>query len=120
MLRYHSLCLDFSEATVNLCQVAGKCHVAYGENLEMSLDEYFRSGLDKFYFNEVRSLYSYGQGNSIMVSISVCQVGLSRFKLGTIHMFQKGGILSAFYQLVPTSADNWFTKGYVIMHVKDL
>ena len=41
------------------------------------------------------------------------------------RFFKKGGILSACYQLVPTSADDLFTKGrsichhvYVIMHVK--
>ena len=44
---------------------------------------------------------------------------------GTIHLFQKGGILSECYELVSTSADDWFTEGcpyviiYVIMHVKD-
>ena len=40
--------------------------------------------------------------------------------------FQKGGILSACYQPVSISADNWFIKArsmcyhvYVIMHVQD-
>ena len=46
---------------------------------------------------------------------------------GTIRLFQKGGILSECYQLLPVSADDWFNKVlpmyyhvYVIMHVKDL
>ena len=44
------------------------------------------------------------------------------FDPGTIRLFQEGGILSEFYQFVPTIA----AKGhvlcyhvYVIMHVKD-
>ena len=50
----------------------------------------------------------------------------SGFKLGSICLFEKGGNLSACYQLAPTSGNAWFTKGrsmcyhvYVIMHVKD-
>ena len=57
-----------------------------------------------------------------MVSVSVCQVG----RPGLIRLFKKGGILSACYQPVPASTDDWFTKGhsmcyhfYVLMHVKD-
>ena len=48
------------------------------------------------------------------------------FEPGTIRLFQKGGILLACYQLVPTSADDWFTKACsmryharVKMHVQD-
>ena len=64
-----------------------------------------------------------GEGDNIMVSVSV---KMSRFEPSTIRLFQKGGNLSACYQLVPISVGDWFTKGsstcyhvYVIMHVKD-
>ena len=36
----------------------------------------------------------------------------SRFEPSTIHLFQKGGMLSECYKLVSTSADDWFTKGH--------
>ena len=36
----------------------------------------------------------------------------SRLEPGMIPLFQKGGILSESHKLVPTSADDWFTKGY--------
>ena len=52
--------------------------------------------------------------------------GLSRLEPGTIHLFQKGGILPACYQLLPTTAADWFTKdpamcyhACVILAVKD-
>ena len=56
--------------------------------------------------------------------ICLCQ-SMYCFKVNRI---QKGRDLLACYQLVPTSADDWFNKGsqsmcnhvYVIMHVKDL
>ena len=38
------------EATVRLSQVEGKCMVAYGEDMEMTTQEYFKSGPDRFYF----------------------------------------------------------------------
>ena len=51
---------------------------------------------------------------------------LSRFEPSMIRLFQKGGILPACYQLIPTIADNWFSKGramcnhvYLIINVKD-
>ena len=34
----------------------------------------------------------------------------SRFRPSTIHLFQKGGILSECYQLAPTSPADWFNK----------
>ena len=69
--------------------------------------------------------FYWGRGNSIMVSVSVCEVGLSRLKPSSIRISQKGGDPPACYQLVPTSADDLFNKGgpcvimSVIMHVED-
>ena len=68
-----------------------------------------------------------GWGNSIMVSVSVCEVGRpGSSPARSVCISQKGGDLPACYQLVPTSAEDWFNKGhamcnhvYVIMHVKD-
>lgn len=37
-----------------LSDVVDKCQVTYIEDLNMSPDEYFRSGRDKFYFSEVK------------------------------------------------------------------
>ena len=65
-----------------------------------------------------------GRGNSIMVSVSVCEAGRPGLSLAW-SVSQKGGDLPACYQLVPTSADDWFNKGRpcvvmsVIMLVKD-
>ena len=44
---------------------------------------------------------------------------LSRFEPSMIRLFQKGGILSACYQLVPSNADDWLKNGRpcVIMSV---
>ena len=66
-----------------------------------------------------------GQGNSIMVCVSIFQTGRSGFKPGISCVLQKGGILSC-YQLVSTRAAHWFTIGlamcyhvYVMIHVTD-
>ena len=62
-----------------------------------------------------------------MVSVPVCEVGRpGSTPARSVYISQKGGDLLACYQLVPTSADDWFNKGrvmcfhvYVIMDVKD-
>ena len=63
--------------------------------------------LDKVTLNQCT-----GRGNSIQVSVSVCEVGCQGSSLAqSICISQKGGDLPARYQLVPTSADDWFIKG---------
>ena len=64
-----------------------------------------------------------GGGTSLMVSVTVCQVCCLS---SSTARFQKGGILSVCYQIVPTSAADCFTKGramcchvYMTMHVID-
>ena len=58
-----------------------------------------------------------GRGNSIMVSIMVTCLssGPSKFEPGKIHLFQKGGILSACYEPVSTSADNGSPKAVHVL-----
>ena len=54
---------------------------------------------------------SWGLGNSIMVSVSVYEAGCPGLSPArSVCISQKGGDLPAYYQLVPTSADDWFTK----------
>ena len=51
-----------------------------------------------------------GRGNSIIVSVSVCQSNRPGSSPAQSICFVKK-ILSASYRLVPASADDWFTKG---------
>ena len=47
---------SFEEAKVSLADICGKCEVIYSEEVldsRSKLDEYFRSGPDRFYFTEV-------------------------------------------------------------------
>ena len=53
-----------------------------------------------------------GRGNSVMVSVSVCEAGRPGSSTArSICISQIGGDLQACYQLVPTSAEDWFNKG---------
>ena len=73
--------------------------------------------------DHIQECFSQGWGNSIMVSLSICEVDRPGSSLAQSVCYRKVEI----YQHIPTSANNWFTKGrsmfyhvYVIMHVKDL
>ena len=69
--------------------------------------------------------YHKGGGEIVKWLVSPSVKGPSRFEPGLNCFFQKGGILSACYEFVSTSANDLFTKGLpcvimsVIMHVKN-
>ena len=46
--------VNISECKVSLSQVEEKCHVVYTHDITQSLEQYFRSGQNNFYFSEVR------------------------------------------------------------------
>ena len=54
-----------------------------------------------------------GVGEIVQWLVSPSVIGPSRFVPSTVHLFQKGGNQPECYQLIPTSADDWFNKGHL-------
>ena len=70
------------------------------------------NGVHKTYLLTPNVLPYRGRGNSIMVIVSICEAGRpGSSPARSVCILQKDGDLLALYQLVHTSAEDWFNKG---------
>ena len=99
---------DFMKFVSTDTQSMYKCYVSYHSTPVVA-----RIHIGHGYISQNYLLQAWkGRVNSIMVSISICEAhhqGLS--PAWSVCISQKGGDLPACYQLVPTSAADWFNRG---------